>query len=137
MRISGKVVDVDNEPLISANITLKSGSKAGKVGTNADFDGNFSLESESITEKDLFQVSYVGFTPQTFTAEQLQNKKVTLKEATTELGELVIDFTKPKKVKPKEQKGKVKEHFIKNKYAYAGLSGLLGLALIFMSIKKK
>jgi hypothetical protein len=137
MRISGKVVDVDNEPLISANITLKSGSKAGKVGTNADFDGNFSLESESITEKDLFQVSYVGFTPQTFTAEQLQNKKVTLKEATTELGELVIDFTKPKKVKPKEQKSKVKEHFIKNKYAYAGLSGLLGLALIFMSIKKK
>jgi len=137
MRISGKVVDVDNEPLISANITLKSGSKAGKVGTNADFDGNFSLESESITEKDLFQVSYVGFTPQTFTAEQLQNKKVTLKEATTELGELVIDFTKPKKVEPKEQKSKVKEHFIKNKYAYAGLSGLLGLVLIFMSIKKK
>ena len=137
MRISGKVVDVDNEPLISANITLKSGSKTGKVGTNADFDGNFSLESESITEKDLFQVSYVGFTPQTFTAEQLQNKKVTLKEATTELGELVIDFTKPKKVKPKDQKSKVKEHFIKNKYAYAGLSGLLGLALIFMSIKKK
>jgi hypothetical protein len=137
MRISGKVVDVDNEPLISANITLKSGSKTGKVGTNADFDGNFSLESESITEKDLFQVSYVGFTPQTFTAEQLQNKKVTLKEATTELGELVIDFTKPKKVKPKDQKSNVKEHFIKNKYAYAGFSGLLGLALIFMSIKKK
>jgi len=119
MRISGKVVDVDNEPLISANITLKSGSKTGKVGTNADFDGNFSLESDSFTEKDIFEVSYVGFAKQTFTADELQNKKVTLKEATTELGELVIDFTKPKKVEPKDQKNSIKYHFIKNKYDYA------------------
>ena len=137
MRISGKVVDVDNEPLISANITLKSGSKTGKVGTNADFDGNFSLESDSFTEKDIFEVSYVGFAKQTFTADELQNKKVTLKEATTELGELVIDFSKPKNINQDTKKNKVKEHFIKNKYAYAGFSGLLGLALIFMSIKKK
>jgi hypothetical protein len=137
MRISGKVVDVDNEPLISANITLKSGSKAGKVGTNADFDGNFSLESDSFTEKDIFEVSYVGFAKQTFTADELQNKKVTLKEATTELGELVIDFSKPKNINQDTKKNKVKEHFIKNKYAYAGFSGLVGLALIFMSIKKK
>jgi len=137
MRISGKVVDIDNEPLISANITLKSGSKAGKVGTNADFDGNFSLESDSFTEKDIFEVSYVGFAKQTFTADELQNKKVTLKEATTELGELVIDFSKPKNINQDTKKNKVKEHFIKNKYAYAGFSGLLGLALIFMSIKKK
>jgi hypothetical protein len=137
MRISGKVVDVDNEPLISANITLKSGSKAGKVGTNADFDGNFSLESDSFTEKDIFEVSYVGFAKQTFTADELQNKKVTLKEATTELGEIVIDFSKPKNINQDTKKNKVKEHFIKNKYAYAGFSGLLGLALIFMSIKKK
>ena len=76
MKISGKVVDIDNEPLISANITLKSGSKAGKVGTNADFDGNFSLESESFTESDIFEVSYIGFAKQTFTAKELQNKKV-------------------------------------------------------------
>ena len=137
MRISGKVVDIDNEPLISANITLKSGSKAGKVGTNADFDGNFSLESDSFTESDIFEVSYVGFTKQTFTAEQLQNKKITLKESTTELGELVIDFTKPKNINQDTKTNKVKEHFIKNKYAYAGFSGLLGLALILVSIKKK
>jgi hypothetical protein len=137
MRISGKVVDVDNEPLISANITLKSGSKAGKVGTNADFDGNFSLESDSFTESDIFDVSYIGFAKQTFTAKELQNKKVTLKESTTELGELVIDFTKPKNINQDTKTNKVKEHLIKNKYAYAGFSGLLGLALIFMSIKKK
>lgn len=137
MKISGKVVDIDNEPLISANITLKSGSKAGKVGTNADFDGNFSLESESFTESDIFEVSYIGFAKQTFTAKELQNKKVTLKESTTELGELVIDFTKPKNINQDNKTNKVKEHFIKNKYAYAGFSGLLGLALILVSIKKK
>lgn len=137
MKISGKVVDIDNEPLISANITLKSGSKAGKVGTNADFDGNFSLESESFTESDIFEVSYIGFAKQTFTAKELQNKKVTLKESTTELGELVIDFTKPKNINQDTKTNKVKEHFIKNKYAYAGFSGLLGLALILVSIKKK
>ena len=137
MKISGKVVDIDNEPLISANITLKSGSKAGKVGTNADFDGNFSLESDSFTESDIFEVSYIGFAKQTFTAKELQNKKVTLKESTTELGELVIDFTKPKNINQDTKTNKVKEHFIKNKYAYAGFSGLLGLALILVSIKKK
>jgi hypothetical protein len=137
MKISGKVVDIDNEPLISANITLKSGSKAGKVGTNADFDGNFSLESESFTESDIFDVSYIGFAKQTFTAKELQNKKITLKESTTELGELVIDFTKPKNINQDTKTNKVKEHFIKNKYAYAGFSGLLGLALILVSIKKK
>lgn len=137
MRISGKVVDVDNEPLISANITLKSGSKAGKVGTNADFDGNFSLESDSFTESDIFEISYVGFTKQTFTAQQLQNKKITLKESTTLLGEIVVDFTKPKKTDKSKTKSTAKQHFIKNKYAYAGISGLLGLALILVSIKKK
>lgn len=137
MRISGKVVDIDNEPLISANITLKSGSKAGKVGTNADFNGNFSLESDSFNENDIFEVSYVGFIKQTFTADELQNKKVTLKESTTELGELVIDFTKPKNTNKDTKTNKVKEHFIKNKYTYAGISGLLGLALILVSIKKK
>lgn len=137
MKISGKVVDINNEPLMSANITLKSGSKAGKVGTYSDLNGNFSLESESFTESDIFEVSYIGFAKQTFTAEQLQDKKVTLKESTTLLGELVIDFTKPKKTNKSKPKGKAEQHFIKNKYAYAGVSGLLGLALILVSIKKK
>jgi hypothetical protein len=33
--------------------------------TSADFDGNFNLESDSFTEKDIFEVSYVGFISQT------------------------------------------------------------------------
>ena len=90
MKISGQVVDIDNVPLGSANITLKSGSKSGKIGTNADFDGNFNLESDSFTEKDIFEVSYVGFISQQFTAEELQNKKITLQESLTTLDDIIV-----------------------------------------------
>jgi hypothetical protein len=137
MKISGKIVDIDNVPLMGANITLRSGSKSGKVGTTTDFDGNFSLESDSLLGTDVFEVSYVGFTKQTFTTNQLQDKKITLQESATELDEIVITGTKPTNVKNTETKLKISEHIAKNKYAYAGVSGLLGLALILISIKKK
>ena len=136
-KISGKVVDIDNVPLMGANVTLRSGSKSGKVGTTTDFDGNFSLESDSLLGTDVFEVSYVGFTKQTFTTNQLQDKKITLQESATELDEIVITGTKPTNVKNTETKLKISEHIAKNKYAYAGVSGLLGLALILISIKKK
>ena len=73
MKISGKIVDIDNVPLMGANVTLRSGSKSGKVGTTTDFDGNFSLESDNFLETDVFEVSYVGFIKQTFIANQLQD----------------------------------------------------------------
>lgn len=137
MIISGIVVDLDNEPLVNANITLKSGKKQGKVGTYADFDGNFKLESDIFSDNDIFEISYVGFAPQKYTAEELQDKKITLKETTTELGNIVIDFNKPKKTIKTTSNNSAKEHFIKNKYTYAIIGGLLGLSFIFMSIKKK
>jgi hypothetical protein len=135
MKISGKVVDIDNVPLMGANITLRSGSKSGKVGTTTDFDGNFSLESDSLLGTDVFEVSYVGFTKQTFTTNQLQDKKITLQESATELDEIVVTGTKPKNTKTTPEESKLKVHLTKNKYAYAGVSGLLGLALILISIK--
>ena len=134
-KISGRIVDIDNVPLMGANITLRSGSKSGKVGTTTDFDGNFSLESENFLETDVFEVSYVGFIKQTFIANQLQDKKITLQESATELDEIVLVGTKPKNTKVAPTESKLKSHFNKNKYAYAGVSGLLGLALILISIK--
>ena len=136
MKISGQVVDVDNVPLASANVTLRSGLKSGKIGTSADFDGNFNLESDSFTEKDIFEVSYVGFISQQFTAEELQNKKITLQESVNSLNEIVLIGTKPNKSNSSNNTNKVKEHFTKNKFVYAGASGLLGLALLLISIKK-
>lgn len=134
MKISGQVVDIDNVPLAGANITLRSGSKAGKVGANADFDGNFNLESDVFDQNDTFEVSYMGFVTQSFKANELQDRKVTLKESLNTLDEVVIVGTKPKK--SSETKSKLMTNLSKNKYAYAGVGGLLGLALIFLSIKK-
>ena len=135
-KISGKVVDIDNVPLMGANVTLRSGSKSGKVGTTTDFDGNFNLEVNDIAQSDIFEISYIGFVKQNFTTEQLQDKKITLQESATELDEIVITGTKPKNTKTTPEESKLKVHLTKNKYAYAGVSGLLGLALILISIKK-
>lgn len=137
MKISGRILDIDNEPLIGANITLRSGSKAGKFGTISDFDGNFSLESDTFTETDVFEVSYIGFVKQRFTANELQDKKIILQESITQLDDLVITATKPKNNLTKSKQNSLKEYLSKNKYAYAGVSGLLGLGLIIMSIKNK
>lgn len=137
MKISGRILDIDDEPLIGANITLRSGSKAGKFGTISDFDGNFSLESDTFTETDVFEVSYIGFVKQRFTANELQDKKIILQESLTQLDDIVIVGTKPKKTNTTPKTNTLKVHFEKNKYTYAGVSGLLGLGLIIMSIKNK
>lgn len=132
--ISGKIVDINNEPLMGANITLRSGTKQGKIGTASDFDGNFSFESESFTDDDLFEVSYIGFLKQSFKASDLQNKKVTLVESLNQLADVEIIGTKPKQ--STTTKNKLDLSLSKNKYLFAGIGGFLGLALIFLSIKK-
>lgn len=137
MKISGQIVDIDNVPLMGANITLRSGSKSGKVGTTSDFDGNFSLESDSFLETDIFEVSYVGFVKQSFKANELKDKKIILQESLTQLDDIVIVGTKPKKTNTTPKNNTLKVHFEKNKYTYAGVGGLLGLALIIMSVKNK
>lgn len=136
-KITGQIVDIDNEPLIGANVTLRSGSKSGKVGAISDINGNFSLENDSFTEDDIFEVSYVGFAKQTFPAKELKNKKITLKESIGELNEIVVVGTRPKPKAPTTKpKSNFQSHFSKNKYTYAGIGGLLGLGLLFLSIKK-
>lgn len=137
MKISGQIVDIDNVPLMGANITLRSGSKSGKVGTTSDFDGNFSLESDSFLETDIFEVSYVGFVKQSFKANELKDKKIILQKSLTQLDDIVIVGTKPKKTNTTTKNNTLKVHFKKNKYTYAGVGGLLGLALIIMSVKNK
>jgi len=133
MKISGQVLDTDNVPLMGANITLRSGLKSGKVGTSTDFDGNFTLSSDEFTETDEFEVSFIGFATQKFTAKELENKKITLEEYVGSLDEIVLVGVKDNS---KTLKDKLKQNLVKNKLTYAGISGLLGLALLFISIKK-
>jgi iron complex outermembrane recepter protein len=136
MNISGQILDADNVPLIGANITLKTGLKSGKVGTSTDFDGKFSLSSDEFTETDIFEISYIGFSSQRFEAKDLQNKKIILEESVNSLNEIVLVGVRNNQKNTENIKEKIKQNLVKNKLTYAGISGLLGLALLFISIKK-
>jgi hypothetical protein len=131
MKINGKIVDINNEPLSGANITLVSGEKAFKVGVISDLDGNFNLERDDFDGNSMFQISYVGFEPQKIKASELVGKTIVLKEDVFGLGEVVITGQKPKQ--PENQLSKI---MTQKRMAYAGVFGLLGIALIAISYKK-
>jgi len=134
MKISGTIVDVNNEPISSANITLVSGVSAGRVGTISNLDGNFELDRGDFDENSLFSISYIGFASQQYKASELQNRKIVLQESIDALDEVVLVGIKPS---PKEDvQPIVIQHFQKNKYLYAGLAGIAGILLMAVSIKK-
>jgi hypothetical protein len=56
-RISGTVVDVNDEPIIGVNVVERGTTN----GTVTDVDGNFSL---SVRENATLQVSYIGYITQ-------------------------------------------------------------------------
>lgn len=56
--ISGQILDIEtNEPLIGANIRLKSDAS---IGTITDFEGNYSFEVPNLD--DILIISYTGYT---------------------------------------------------------------------------
>jgi hypothetical protein len=133
MKISGNVVDSNNEPLQLANITITNGSLANKMGTVANANGDFKLEDDLIDNNSEFKISYQGFKSQLFKAKDLQEKKIKLLEDANVLEEVVFSFTKP----AKKTINNVKDNFNQHKMIYAGLGGLLGLILILTYFKKK
>jgi len=137
MKISGNIVDANNEPLQLANVTIKTGTLANKMGTYANAKGDFELENDLIEDDSEFLISYQGFKPQTFKAKDLQNKKIKLLETSTSLDEVVVSFTKPVSNKAKTTINNVKDNFNQHKLIYAGLGGVLGLILIISYLKKK
>lgn len=140
MKIFGQVLDTDNLPMGLANITITTGSLAGKMGTQADLDGNFVLEDPAIQADSEFKVSYVGYVPQFFKASELQGRKVKLAEDVQMLQEVVITGggrpteNTVKQVTP--TKSKFTEHLQKHRFAYAGIGGLAGILLIVKALKK-
>ena len=136
MTISGKVLDVANEPLHLANITIITGSQTNKFGTTANENGDFELENSIITEDSQFKISYIGFRPQFYKASELQGRTIKMEEDIIELDSVVISpKTKPTK-KTLSKPSNVKQYLQAHKEVYAGLGGVIGLALIFISIKK-
>jgi hypothetical protein len=145
MKISGKIVDFSREPLVGVHIMLITGAKANKIGTYTNFDGDFIFESPDFGANDKFQISYIGFAPKIVLAKDLVNATIVLSEDTTVLNAVVV--TAPKKnnsvatpqnsiAAAKKPIQKIKDHLVKNKYTYAGASGLLGMALIALTFKK-
>jgi len=137
MQISGKILDVTNEPLYLANVTITTGSQINKFGTSANSDGEFRLSSDIISPNSQFKISYLGFKNQYYKASELQEKTIKLEEDAIGLDEVVIrPRDKPTNTSVATQPSNVKQHFQKHKLVYAGLGGIVALLLILTSIKK-
>jgi|694.fasta_scaffold00162_59 hypothetical protein len=142
MKIFGQVLDTNDEPMALANITIVTGVNANTMGTHGDLDGNFVLESPNIESDSRFKVSYVGYVSQFFNTNELQGKKVKLKDDVEELQEVVITAgSKPSNSSTKtnvvqSSKKKFVQHLQDHKFVYAGLGGLAGIILIARAFKR-
>lgn len=81
--LKGKVVDTHGDPIIGANIIVVGTTK----GTISDIYGNFSIEA---SKGDLIKVSYIGYLDESVTLSNQTSIKITLKEDTKTLDEVVV-----------------------------------------------
>ena len=82
-QVKGNIKDENGDPLIGVNVALKGATG----GTITDINGNFSLEVPAGSK---IEISYIGYTPQSFTIQKSQTLAITLKEDTEVLDEVVI-----------------------------------------------
>ena len=82
--ITGKVVDVNGEPIIGATILIKGTGQ----GTVTDMDGNYALAN--VPEDAILQFSYVGMESQEIPVSRKTVINVTMKEAAELLEEVVV-----------------------------------------------
>ena len=82
--ISGVIVDNDGIPLPGANIVEKGTSN----GTQADFDGNFSITPS--TEKPILVISYIGYVTQEVIVANQTTIKIAMAEDAAALDEVVV-----------------------------------------------
>lgn len=83
VKISGKVQDVNGEPIIGANVSVLGSS----IGDKSDIDGNFSLEVPSDCE---IVISYIGYMAQVIGPKSGAPLTIVLKEDTKVLEEMVV-----------------------------------------------
>ena len=81
--ITGKVVDESGESVIGASIQVKGTT----VGTITDIDGNFSVQAEV---GNTIVVSFIGYATQELKVTQEKGLRITLKEDTELLDEVVV-----------------------------------------------
>lgn len=83
--ITGIVIDKNEIPIPGASVLIKGTSN----GVTTDFDGKFSLKNKD-TQKPILVISYIGYITQEIPLEETKNLKITLKESTVGLDEIVI-----------------------------------------------
>lgn len=83
VKITGKVVDVQGEPVIGAT-AMEKGTTNGII---TDVDGNFTL---NVSPNRKLQVSYVGYQTQEITIGSNRTLRITLKEDSELLDEVVV-----------------------------------------------
>ena len=82
-RITGRVLDANNEPVIGANVVVDGTT----IGTVTDVDGNFTLDvPDGVTLK----ISYIGYIEQTIPVGNKSVISVILKEDSQALDEVVV-----------------------------------------------
>src|SRR5690606_38748734 len=86
--IQGKVVDAHNQPIPSASLQVVGQTQ----GVATDFDGNFSLQLESLPAS--IRVSSIGFVTQTISLSDSETLAIVLEEETMSLGEIVISASR-------------------------------------------
>ncbi|SNR54222.1 TonB-linked outer membrane protein, SusC/RagA family [Lutibacter agarilyticus] len=85
LEVSGMVVSIqDGLPLPGVTILIKGENS----GTTSDFDGNYSIRVSSTDAELIF--SYIGYADQNITVNGRQNINVSLKQATTDLDEVIV-----------------------------------------------
>ena len=83
-KVTGVVVDGTGEPVIGANVVVKGTTN----GTITDFDGNYTIEG--VSANDVLVISYIGYLSQEVPVGNQSMIKVTLKEDTQTLDEVVV-----------------------------------------------
>jgi hypothetical protein len=106
MKLTGKIVDIDNNPMMGVNIYPLKDDKFYGVGTSSDYDGNFLLESDDIQPDQFIKFSYMGYKPIEYNAGKLVENPKTFKmmEDITSLGEVVVTASKPKSLSSKRSR---------------------------------
>ena len=83
IKVSGKVVDKNGEPIIGASIKEEGSAN----GTITDLDGNFSLE---VAKKAMLEISFIGFKPERVLVQSGKTLQIIMREDTELLDEVVV-----------------------------------------------
>jgi outer membrane receptor protein involved in Fe transport len=139
-KISGKVLDAEGNGVPGANIVISN----TQTGTVTDFDGNFSIMTESLPV--IIKISYVGYEPVSIKVESDQPIKVVLKENSF-LDDVVVTASRTQE-KVKESPVSIERMGLKEIQRttapsfYDGLSNLKGIdlntnSLTFQSVNSR